>query len=299
MSHPFRAFGRWLKARYGDKPTKVQVGSPPYRGTEQEIPSSTHLAVLVWRMTMEGTHKTANSFFHYWKTIIFLALLVGLVMCYRPIAASIKIWAYRQEQKAALAAMEAASAQAEKAKLDEARAQAAASASASAQAEKAKFAEAAKVAASAQAEKAKPADAQGDGGVKQPRAFYVSERYWVCIHKVVNCLFNNQGNQYDPNNVVKCDPAYSTTGGGFGSPHCPEGDSIQTTLVLNMDNKPVKIIVPNDVYGKHDPGTWVFLMCDQQKCCSDQDKCVKEVVDPPTSAPPASAVPSASSPSSP
>jgi len=273
MLRRFKAIGHWLKARYGDKPTKVQVGSPPYRGTEQEVPSSTHFAMLVWRMIMEGADKTANSFFHHWKTIIFLALLIGTVLCYRPIAASIKIWGYRQEQKAALAAMEAASAQAEKAKLDEAQAKTAASA----QAEKAKLDEAkAKAAAStsAQAEKDRPVDAQGDGGAKQPRAFYVSERYWVCVHKVVNCLFNNQGNQYDPNNVVKCDPAYSTTGGGFGAPHCPEGDFVQTTLVLKMPKGPEKHLVPNDVYAKHDPGTWAFLMCDLSNCDPD-------VVEPP------------------
>ena len=305
MPQPLKVLIRWLTKRYGNKPSVIQGGSPPYRSTRQEIPRPTHFAVLIWRMVMEGADNTANSFFRHWKTIIFLSLLIGLVLCYKPIAASIRIWGYRQEQKAALAAMEAASAQAEKAKLDEVQAKAAASAqaekakldeakaqaaaSASAQAEKAKFAEAVKAAASAQTDKAKVADAQGSGEIMKPRAFYVSERYWVCVHKVVNCTFNNQGDQYDPHNVVRCNPAYSTSGAGFGAIRCPEGDLVQSTFVLKMKNGPEKLPVTVEDYAKYEIGSWVFLMCHQD------DKCETKIVDPPPPAPPTSAAPAVSS----
>jgi|GEM_PF-2953315 len=304
----FRAFGRWMRTRYGNKPKSVQVGTPPYRATEQKVQYPTHFAMLVWRMVMEGADKTANFSFRHWKAIILLSLLIVATLSWRrwhgSVVATVDIWSIEQQKKAASAQAEkakldeaqakaAASAQAEKAKLDEANAQAAASA----QAEKAKLDEArakaaASASASAQAEKAKLDEARTQDGEKmKPRAYYVNERYWVCIHKVVKCAFNGRGDQYDSNNVVNCVPSYSTTGGGFDSPHCPEGDAIQTTMVLKMQNGPEKIIVPNDVYGKHEKDSWVFLMCNQLRCDS-------EIVDPPPE-PHASPAPSASSPPAP
>ena len=299
MGKRYWAFKAWMRMRYDDKPIKVKVGDSPYREAEHDVSNPVHFAVLVWRMAMEGADKTANSMFKHWKAIFILGLIIvatlGWCRWSKPVIATIDIWSLEQQKKQIQLAKEVSSAQAEKAKSDEANAATAASA----QSEKSKLDEArakaaastsASTSASAQAEKAKlDAARTQDGEKNKPRAFYVSERYWACVHKVVKCSFNGQGNQYDSNNVVKCDPSYTTTGGGFGTPHCPEGDAIQTTMVLKMQNGPEKIIVPNDVYDKHEKDVWVFLMCNQQICDL-------EIVDPP---PPETPAPAISSPSAP
>lgn len=258
MLKAFRSFNRWLKTRYGDTPTIVKGGAPPYRETQQEVSHPTHIVKLIWRMVMEGADNTANSFFKHWKAIFVLVLLVvtalGVNRWYRSIVATVDIWSIEQQK-------ELASAQAEQAKAE-----------ASAKAEQAKL----------QEKKKQELEA------KKPRAFYISERYWACVHKVVNCEVDQKGDRNDPTKAVKCDPAYTSSGAGFGTPHCSEGDLVQTTFVLKMNNGPGKLSVPVEDYSKHEIGSWVFLMC-------NQDGCEPKIVDPPPPAPPTSAAPAASS----
>jgi len=97
--------------------------------------------------------------------------------------------------------------------------------------------------------------------------FIVSERYWACIHKVVDCGFYPKDDPYDPSKVVQCKPSFTTTGAGFDEPHCPEGDMIQRYFVLQTEGRSSeKLLVTNFAYDNHNVGSLIMRKCNVSEC---------------------------------
>jgi len=217
-------------------------------------------------MIMEGADKTAGSFFRHWKAIFILVLLIGSVLAWKRWSAAmistVDIWSIEQQKKADMLAKAAESARAEDARKT--------------------------AAAKAEADKLEEKQKQ-EREAKKPKAFYISERYWVCLHKVVSCEVDPKGNRNDPSKALKCDAVYSVAGSGFGKPQCSEGDFMQATFALKTKNGTEKLDVPMEAYSKHEAGSWIFLMCNETGCDS-------KIIDPPPPEPSTSAVPAVSSP---
>lgn len=105
---------------------------------------------------------------------------------------------------------------------------------------------------------------------KKPVAFKITDKYYTCIHKVVDCSFHKDG-RVDINEIVKCQPAYTTVGAGFGEVKCQEGDYAQTSFLLSnitgdYEAKETKIVVPTQIYNKFNINDIIYQRCSKSDC---------------------------------
>ncbi len=96
----------------------------------------------------------------------------------------------------------------------------------------------------------------------------ITDKYYTCIHRVVSCGFHTNEGQLDPNDIVKCQPAYTTSAAGFGEIKCPDGDLTQTSFaVKSIDGtREAKIIVNQNMYDKFAVGDYVNIRCNKKEC---------------------------------
>lgn len=211
---------------------------------------------------MEGADKAAGFLFKHWKLVTILVLLIGATLAWRRwsagLIAKVDLWNFAAKED--LAATKSIAEARERAQAEQAKAEV-----------------------SARAEDARRFEKEMRE--RKPNGFLVSERYWVCIRKVVNCVPNP--GFVDPRQALKCEPGYSASGSGFGPPRCSGSDMTQAIFVLQMRYGPEKLEVSLQDYSKYEVGSQVFLMCNDKGC--DQ-----KIIDPPLG-PPASASVAASS----